>query len=79
MHRCVVMEFKGTVWHVEKMDEQWDIDLMDMTDYADENADRYVLMAIDVFKIRLVCTLKSKKFDVLKHLIFTKKAKGRKL
>ena len=49
MHRRMVRRFKRNKIYVEKMDAMWDLDLMDMTAYADENQGyRYVLMAIDI-------------------------------
>jgi len=50
MHRRVVHKFKRNRVYVEKMDDMWDADLMDMTHYAKQNDGmRYVLMVIDVF------------------------------
>lgn len=69
LHRRVVRKFKRNKVYVEKMDEQWDLDLMDMTDYANENDGvRYVLMAIDVFsRYGWMVPLKSKKAaDIVK-------------
>ena len=50
MHRKMVRKFKRNKVQVDHIDEQWDVDLMDMTDYAKENDGiKYVLMAIDIF------------------------------
>ena len=50
MHRRTVRKFQRNRVYVEKMDAMWDVDLMDMTAYAEENDGvRYVLVAIDVF------------------------------
>ena len=82
MHRRTVRKFKRNRIYVEKMDEQWDVDLMDMTEYAQENGGvRYVLMAVDVFsRYGWAVPLKSKKAaDVSKgfDLLFTKAGERR--
>ena len=52
MHRRVVHKFKRNRVYVEKMDDMWDADLMDMTHYTKWNDGvRFVLMVIDVFSI----------------------------
>ena len=82
MHRRVVRKFKRNRVYVEKMDAHWDVDLMDMTDYATENGGvRYILMAIDVFsRYGWAVPLKSKRaVDVVKGFdLLLRKANGRK-
>ena len=82
MHRRVVRKFKRNRVYVERIDDQWDVDLMDMTDYAAENDGvRYVLMAIDVFsRYGWAVPLKSKRAaDVVKGFdTLLLKANGRK-
>lgn len=82
MHRRMVRKFKRNKVYVEKMDAQWDADLMDMTAYAAENDGfRFVLMAIDIFsRYAWAVPLKSKKAtDVSKGFdLLLRKAEGRK-
>lgn len=82
MHRRTVRKFKRNRVYVEKMDDQWDADLMDMTAYTHENRGvRYVLMAIDILSRHgWAIPLKSKKAgDVAKGFdLLLEKAKGRK-
>ena len=82
MHRRVVRKFKRNKVYVEKMDAQWDVDLMDMNEYAPENNGvRYVLMSIDVFsRYGWAVPLKSKRAaDVMKGFdSLLQKSNGRK-
>ena len=67
MHRKVVTKFKRNRVYVEKMDDQWDVDLMDMTHYAKDNGGtRFVLLAIDIFsRFAWAVPLMSKKASVV--------------
>ena len=49
-HRRMVRKFKRNKVQVDHIDEQWDMDLIDMIDYAKENNGiKYVMVAIDIF------------------------------
>jgi len=49
MHRRTVRKFKRNKVYVEKMDQMWDVDLMDMNQYAKQNdGTKFVLLAIDI-------------------------------
>jgi len=49
-HRRMIRKFKRNKVQVDKIDEQWDLDLIDMIDLAKENNGvKYVMVAIDIF------------------------------